>query len=120
MKRVVYVGLLAAAFVSSTAALGWWTVPALAGVWGFAFPQAWRPGRTAALAAGFAWALLLSVRAWQGPVAELAGALGQTFGLPGLALIALTVAFPASLAWSGATLTSTLVLYLRRPEPDAA
>lgn len=85
------------AFALGTAVLGWWMVPVLGAVYGGLRPSA-RPALTAASAAMAAWALLLSLTATQGPVGRLAGVLAGALGMPGFALMAITLIFPALLA----------------------
>lgn len=87
---------------------GWW-FPA---VWGVAAGLLWphdRPGRTAAVAAALGWAAWLVVPIVGGaPMGLLATKLGALFQLPGWALIALTVVYPALLAGCAAVLTARL------------
>jgi hypothetical protein len=108
MKRAVSSAILLMAFVLGTAFLAWWTVPIVAGVWGLMATYTLKPWRSAAAAAALAWALLLAVSGTRGPLLELAGLLGGIFGLPGFAVVLLTLAFPALLAWSAAGLVSAL------------
>jgi hypothetical protein len=108
VKRAIPSAVLLMAFVLGTAFLGWWTVPIVAGVWGAVATYALRPWRTAAAGAALAWALLLVVSGTRGSLLQLAGLLGGIFGLPGFAIVLLTLAFPALLAWSAAGLVSSL------------
>lgn len=108
MKPYARLALLLAAFVVGTVVVAWWTVPVVAGVWGGVTEYSRKPWRSAALIAATAWALLLVVDALRGPLFQLAGLLGAIFGVPGSAVILLTLAFPASLAWAAAGLTSAL------------
>ncbi|UCF18175.1 MAG: hypothetical protein JSU87_09415 [Gemmatimonadota bacterium] len=91
---------LALLFAVASALLGWWTVPIVAALWGWA--STGRPWLSAALAAAAAWAALLLVTAFQGPVGPLAAKLGGVMGLPAVVLLMLTVILPATLAGSAA------------------
>lgn len=106
MKRWIHWIVLVVVFALGTAFLGWWTVPLVAafcgaivgrGAWGWA-----------AAAATTAWALLLVENALTGPLTELASTLAGIFGLPGWAMIVLTLAFPAVIAAAAAELASVL------------
>jgi hypothetical protein len=92
--------LLAAAFALATAAIGWWTVPVVAALWGVMGGTLRRVSLTSALAAALGWGILLAWGAMRGPVAELAGKLGGVMQLPPFVLVAATIVFPALLAWS--------------------
>jgi hypothetical protein len=108
MRSFIFWPALVLALAVATAVLGWWTVPVLAAAFGasrFAARRAWW---IAALAGSVAWALLLAVSSLQGPVAALADKLGGVFGLPGFAVIGLTLIFPAVLAGSAAELAAAL------------
>jgi hypothetical protein len=108
MTRTVSWTILLLANVLSTAFIGWWTVPVVAGAWGALTAYDQKPWRTAAIAAAVAWALLLAVSGARGPLFELAGLLGGIFGLPGFAVVLLALIFPALLAWSASGLASGL------------
>jgi hypothetical protein len=108
MRTLLRLLLLALAFTVGTALLGWWTVPLLGALWGVI---AWRTPRvavTAGLAALLAWAVLLLVAARADAFGRLAGALSSVMQLPGVALVLLTLLFPALLAWSAARVTATV------------
>lgn len=100
--------VVAGATMAGTILLGWWSVPAVGIVSGLV-P---RPGRGAVLEAGVGaavgWAAVLAWSAMSGPVWLLAQRVGPVFGLPGMALLALTVVFPALLAGSAALLARKL------------
>ncbi len=108
MMRFAHWVILVLAFIATTAWLGWWTVPLVAGAWGMTVPYSEKPWWTALAAAVVAWTILLVVSALRGPIAELASVLGGVFALPAFAVILLTLAFAALLAWSAAGLTSAL------------
>ena len=105
-RTVLRIALLAGAFAVATLLFGWWGVPVVAVAWG---AIAWRTrgaGLIAALAAIIAWAALLAWSASRGPVAELASTLGAVMGAPGVAIVGLTLVFPAALAWAGARMAA--------------
>jgi hypothetical protein len=99
VTRVVLVALLAA---GATAAAGWWTVPLVAGAWSRLARSYRQPLRSAAVGAALAWALLLGIGAWQGPVDAVARRLGGILGMPGWGFVLLTLLFPALLAAAAA------------------
>lgn len=108
MKRIVSWAVLFVAFALGSAFVAWWTVPGVAGLWGAATDYKSRPWRSAALTAAAAWALLLAVSGTRGPLLQLAGLVGATFGLPGIAVVLVALIFPALLAWSAAGLAAAL------------
>jgi len=93
---------------AGTAALGWWTLPVIALVWGVIAPSRIQAGVTAAVAAMLSWSLLLAWTATQGPIGTLARRVGGIFGVPGIAFIAITIVFAAVLAGSGALVAGAL------------
>jgi len=80
--------------------VGWWTVPILAGAWGWLVPalRPWRIG----LLAGFAWAGLLAAQATTPAFAALLDRLGGIFSLPPVVLACLPPLFAGLLGWSAA------------------
>ena len=96
------VTLLSAAFALATLLVGWWGVAIVAIAWGIIGGQTRGSGVLAAAGALLGWALLLAWSASRGPVGELAARLGDMMGAPAAALIALSLVFPAALAWAGA------------------
>lgn len=97
--------LLAEAFAVATYALGWWTVPVIAAVWALISRDRRAPSLTALCAAG-GWATLLLLDAAKGPVGNMASRLGGVMGIPPAMLYAVTLLFPALLAWTAATIVS--------------
>lgn len=95
--------LLAEAFAVTTFGLGWWSVPLVAAAWGLA-SQSPRKAMFAAFAALGGWTSLLLLDIARGPVATMGTQLGGVMKLPAFALYALTLIFPALLAWCAATL----------------
>lgn len=104
--------LLAEAFAVATHALGWWTVPLIAAAWALA-DRAPIVGRFTALCAAGGWGTLLLLDAAKGPVGNMAARLGGVMGVPAVLLYALTLLFPALLAWSAARMSAGL--FLRAP-----
>jgi hypothetical protein len=108
LKHPVLVGGLLVALGTT---LGGWLVPVL---WGAMVGFVWateHPGRKAAAAAALGWAALLVLLAIFGfPVGVLASRLGGALGVPAVALVAVTVLFPALL--SGCT--AVLIAAVRR------
>jgi hypothetical protein len=101
--------LLAAVFAAATYGLGWWSVPLVAASWSFFSADVHRV-RNSGLAAAGGWTGLLLIDAARGPIGVMAAQLGELMGLPVIGLYALTLLFPALLAWTAAVLT-------RRPDP---
>jgi hypothetical protein len=108
MRAAVRVVLLTAAFALVTRALGWWSVPLVAAAWALMDRGAPRAPWDAALAAALAWALFLAWLAVEGPLGYLLHLTAEIFPLPAAALLAITLLYAASLAWSAATLASAL------------
>lgn len=111
MRRLSLILAGAVAFAAGTWALGWWTLPLIAAVWGFR-------GRVgdAVVAATAAWGALLVVQTTRAPLGPLLERLGGLFGVPPWALVVLTLAFAGLLAWSAATLVAG---FRRGPAPTA-
>jgi hypothetical protein len=103
MGKVVRVVLLGEAFAVTTYALGWWTVPIVAGLWAL-FAKDLHRAFVAALCAAGGWATLLLIDVGRGPVGTMGVKLGGVLGVPALALWMLTLLFPALLAWSAVTI----------------
>ncbi len=91
--------LLTEAFAVTTYAFGWWAVPLLAFAWA-AFVHTRRPVLFATICAASAWAAMLLNDAARGPVNTVGDRFGGILGIPSIALIAITIAFSALLAWS--------------------
>ena len=100
---MMLVPLAAAAMAVLTWLVGWWAVPLVAAFVGSIVyvreGVAWRM----ALAAAIAWALLLVANATTGRLSVAATTLGGVLRVPGVVLVLITLAFPALLAWSAAT-----------------
>ena len=100
---MMVVPIVAAVMAVLTWLIGWWAVPLVAAfVGGVLYVRegvAWRM----ALAAALAWALLVMVNATTGRLSVAATTLGGVLRVPGVVLVLITLAFPALLAWSAAT-----------------
>ena len=101
LSRLVRAVLLAEAFAVATFALGWWTVPVIAGIYSLVSTNPKRAG-TAGVCALAGWATLLLLDFAKGPVGAMATRLGGVMSLPPFVLLVLTLVFPALLAWSAA------------------
>ena len=99
--------LLAEAFAVTTFGLGWWSVPLVAAAWGLT-SRSDRKAMFAALAALGGWVSLLLLDIARGSVTTMGTQLGGVMHLPAFALYALTLIFPALLAWCAASLMPTL------------
>ena len=115
-RRVLRIILLAAAFVVATLAVGWWGVPIVAVAWGIIDRGARGSGVMSGAAAMLAWAALLGWFALRAPIGRLAETLGGVMGAPGPALVALTLIFPAALAWAAARTAAGVAGVLTRRE----
>ncbi len=91
----------------TTAALGWWSVPIVGGIWGL-LRLSERPVAVAAASGALAWGVLLLIMALTGPITEVADRVAGMFGLPGIALVLITLFLAAALAGSAAGLGDSL------------
>jgi hypothetical protein len=107
VRSLVKYVLLAEAFAVTTFGLGWWSVPLVAILWALVSSDS-RRARNAGYAAAAGWATLLVLDAVRGPVGTMAAQLGSVMRVPAIALYALTLLFPALLAWSAAALVPSL------------
>jgi hypothetical protein len=89
---------MALVIAAATWLIGWYAVPVVALVAGVA---RMRPGLVG-LAASLGWLALLIIDALSG-IARLGSVLSGIMGLPAPALFAVTLIFPALLAWSAAS-----------------
>jgi len=104
LRTVVKFILLSEAFAIVTFAGGWSGVPVLALVMGLFTASEGKPVRWATLCAATAWLELLLLVATRGPLGEVATRFGGVLGLPPVALLGITLLFPALLAWSASTI----------------
>jgi hypothetical protein len=86
--------------MAGTWVLGWWAIPLVALIAGFARSGA---GITSA-ASATAWLILLLVDVAGGSIGRIAELLAGVMGLPAAALFVITIALPALLGWSAASL----------------
>jgi hypothetical protein len=107
------VALLALSFAIGTWILGWWAVPLFAAVGGAMARYVRHQGIAAGLAAAIAWAALLAWSATEGSVWSFSRIAGGAMGISGAVLIAVTVLFPAALAW----LATAVAQFLARGKP---
>ena len=103
---MIFVIFVAVAIAALTWVLGWLGVLIAATIVGFVFHREGGGGWRIALAAALAWGALLLVDAVAGPFGALSAMLGGVLRLPGAVLVLLTLAFPAALAWSAATVVA--------------
>ena len=106
------------AFAGGTWIAPWMVVPVLAALLHLAAPARFTPGRLAG-AAALAWAGILGWTAMVAPVRTLAGALGGVFHAPWWAVVLVTPAVAALLAWSAAVIAELARARSRRPARDA-
>jgi hypothetical protein len=108
MKWLIQLIVVSVLMATLTWFAGWWTVPVIGAAYG-----AWAARErltlvTATLAAVLGWGALLAYDASAGPLGRLLQVLGTLFGLPGAALVVLTLAYAALLAVSAAALARSL------------
>ena len=116
--RALRMMMLVAAMLLGTYALGWWGVLFVAIAFAI-IDRAWSVAAEAGLAAGLAWFTLFLVNAvLRGP--ELIALVANAMSLRPPLLPALTVVFPAMLAWSGAMVTMALCQLFGWRRLDAA
>ena len=108
MRFALRVVLLALSFGIGTWILGWWAIPLFAAIAAVLARGVAHQAGAAALAAAVAWGALLAWSALQGSVWSFARIAGGAMGVSGLTLILLTLAFPAALAWSAASVIQLL------------
>ena len=113
MRFALRVLLLSLSFAIGTWILGWLAVPLLAAVAGVMARYVRHQGIASAVAAAIAWAALLAWSATVGSVWAFSRIAGGAMGISGVALIAVTLLFPAVLAW----LATTVAQFLARGKP---
>jgi hypothetical protein len=121
LTKAVRFLLLTEAFAVVTFAGGWSGVPVVAFVWGLAAESNARSARFSAICAAAGWGSLLLLDAARGPVGEVATRFGGVMGLPPVALIGITLLFPALLAWSASSIALGVrkTILARRAKPAA-
>ena len=108
MRSALRVVLLAASFAIGTWVLGWWAIPLFAAVAGVLARHAPAQAVATGVAAAIAWGALLAWSTLRGSVWSFASQVGGAVGVSGVVLIALTLVFPALVAWLAAFLAQTL------------
>jgi hypothetical protein len=103
---MIFIVFVTLAMAALTWVIGWWGVLLAALIVGFVFREQGGGGWRIALAAALAWTLLLAVDAVAGPLGAVSHTLGGVMQAPGAVLVLLTLAFPAALAWSAATVVA--------------
>lgn len=99
--------------------IGWWALPAAAAVFG-AITRRDRGGAlVAGLAGMLAWALLLGLDAWAGPVPAVATTLAGVLQIRPAAVYVFTLTFPALLAVCAAIVARALARLALRERPAA-
>ena len=111
---MIFVLVVSVAMAALTWLLGWWGVLLAAAIVGFVFRDQGGGGWRVALAAALAWAALLVGDALAGPLGVVSATLGGVLRVPGVVLVLLTLAFPALLAWSAATVVAESRRLVRR------
>lgn len=106
--RLVVMVALVIAFALATWAGGWWTVPIVAFVAGTRERSGGARPSAIALAAAVAWGVLLIASSTSAAFGTLVRELAGIMALPGVAIVLLTLVFPALLAWSAAALAGVL------------
>ena len=100
MKRPICFVAVALCVALGTWLFGWWTVPLIA------FAAGLLGCRAGIVSAGAVagWLTLLLVDVASGNVSRIAGTLAGIMGMPAVVLFIVTLALPALLGWSAATL----------------
>jgi len=120
LTKAVRFLLLTEGFAVATFAVGWWGVAVLALFWALVTESIRRPVRFATICAAAGWGSLLLLDAVRGPIGELASRFGGVMGVPPVALIAITLIFPALLAWSAASIGLALRRMIPRSRGERA
>ncbi len=94
---------------AATWAMGWWAVVPIAAVAAWFLRDVRGAVGSITVGAALGWALLLGIDAMGGRLGALTTALAGTLSAPAPAVVFVTLAFPALLAWSAATLSLGVV-----------
>jgi hypothetical protein len=103
---MIFVFVVSGAMAALTWLLGWWGVLLAAVIVGFVFHDYGGGGWRVGLSAAIAWGALLAADATAGSFGAVSTVLGGVMRVPGFALVLVTLAFPALLAWSAATVVA--------------
>lgn len=101
---------LAALLAFATWAVGWTGVPLIAFLWGAWRREERRSPMEAGIAATAGWAYLLIFAAFRAPVLAVAERMGGLAGVPGAAIVLVSLVFAFGLAWSAAEVARGLML----------
>lgn len=107
-KRIIHYVIAVLAMALGTWLIAWWTVPLVGAALGYIDRGDRIVALRAALAGVTAWVILLAVQAPFSDLRGLAAIVGDVLGVGGGALIALTLAYPALLAASAASLARSV------------
>ena len=100
MKKALGFGLVATSVALGTWMVGWWAVPVVALIAGL---TGCRAGLVSGASAA-AWLVLLVSDVASGNFPEVASVLAGIMGMPAAVLLVVTLALPALLGWSAASL----------------
>lgn len=103
---MIFVLFVAAAMAGLTWLVGWWGVLLAAAIIGVVFREEAGGGWRVAMAGAAAWAALLLLDAMRGSLGLLMHRLAGVTRAPAIVLVAVTLALPAALAWSAATVAA--------------
>ncbi len=101
---------------AATWAMGWWAVIPIAIVAAWFLRDERGVIGSITVGAALGWALLLGIDAMGGRLGALTSALARPLGAPAAAVVFVTLAFPALLAWSAATLSAAVAAIVLRNE----
>ena len=119
MTGAVRLLFLSAAIAVTTWAGQWTAVPLVAFLWGAMRREDGTAPLVAAAAAVLGWGALLGLVAIGAPVFTVAERVGGLAGVPGVAIVAVTLVFAAGLAWSAAEVGRTLMLLAVRRRAES-
>jgi hypothetical protein len=109
MWAMVRYSLLTVAFALATRALGWWSVPIVAGCWAYRDGGRRRTPWEAGLGAIFGWALIIVWTDTIAPLSELLRRVSALLDVPPILFLSATLLYGGILAWSAALLASMLL-----------
>jgi len=102
MRRLQFLLAATAAMATCTWVVAWWMVPIVAAVFGWVRRDDAATPLLAGLAGFVAWGSLLLIAGLSGPEGSVMNAVGRAMQVGPLALVGLTLAYPALLAASAA------------------
>ncbi len=117
---MIFVLVVAAVLAALTWMIGWWGVLLGALIVGWVHRHHGGGGWRLALAGATAWGGLMLANAAAGPLDRVVSTLGAVLRVPGVVVVLLTLAFPALLAWSAATLLAGLTHRSATPDQGAS